>query len=54
MGMPMAQGEPNIEDGLSATEDFVALMVGEIYSTLAYSLYLVNGFFIGMYYSDLK
>ncbi|KAM3146412.1 hypothetical protein pb186bvf_001381 [Paramecium bursaria] len=52
MGMPLSQGEPDLE--LSANEDFVALMVGEIYSTLAYSLYLVNNFFIGMYYSDLK
>lgn len=50
----MAQGEPDIEDGLSATEDIVAIMVGEIYSTLSYSLYLVNSLFIGMYYSDLR
>lgn len=54
MGMPMASGEPNLNDGLSASEDFVANMVSEIYSTLSYSLYLMNSFFVGMFYSDLK
>ncbi|CAD8063238.1 unnamed protein product [Paramecium sonneborni] len=54
MGMPMAQGEPNINDGLSASEDFIANMVSEIYSTLSYSLYLMNSFFIGMFYTDIK
>ncbi|CAD8067146.1 unnamed protein product [Paramecium sonneborni] len=54
MGMPMAQGEPNLNDGLSASEDFIANMVSEIYSTLSYSLYLMNSFFIGMFYIDLK
>ncbi len=42
--------EPNLSDNLSAAEDLIALMVGEIYSTLAYSLYIVNALFIGMYY----
>jgi hypothetical protein len=54
MGMPIASGEPNLEDGLSASEDFIANMVSEIYSTLSYSLYLMNAFFLGMFYSDLK
>ncbi|CAD8155377.1 unnamed protein product [Paramecium octaurelia] len=54
MGMPMAQGEPNINDGLSASEDFIANMVSEIYSTLSYSLYLMNSLFIGMFYTDFK
>ncbi|CAD8149732.1 unnamed protein product [Paramecium pentaurelia] len=54
MGMPMAQGEPNLNDGLSASEDFIANMVSEIYSTLSYSLYLMNSLFIGMFYTDFK
>ena len=32
----------------------MAMMVAEIYSTLAYSLYVVNAMFVGMYYYDLK
>lgn len=53
--MPILQdNEPNITDNLSAAEDVIALMVAEIYSTLAYSLYIVNSMFIGMYYYDLK
>jgi hypothetical protein len=53
--MPIQQvNEPNLSDNLSAAEDVIALMVGEIYSTLAYSLYIVNAMFIGMYYYDLK
>lgn len=51
MGMPMEQG---LDDGLSADEDFIAGIISEIYSTLSYSLYLMNSSFIGMFYSDLK
>jgi len=39
---------------LSAAEDYIASMVSEIYSALAYSLYFVNSLFFGMYYYDLK
>jgi hypothetical protein len=53
--MPIFQEEESqLQDDSSAAEDFLAQMVGEIYSTLSYSLYIVNTLFVGMYYYDLK